>query len=145
MARPSRWPCIAFATIGFAVAAASPPARTSVVSSVTHKPERQGQCFSTRIKQVTFRLFDETKKRPVPGTGSKIYFADGHENVEYNQVAEMDASRSGDPVQLCVHLLPAGPPSCPADDTRGIVYWVKNLRTGKSWESSDAPHNCGGA
>ncbi|MGH1557287.1 hypothetical protein ACRAWD_04560 [Caulobacter segnis] len=67
------------------------------------------------------------REAPVPGTGSKIYFADGHENVEYNQVAEMDASRSGDPVQLCVHLLPAGPPSCPADDTRGIVYRVKNL------------------
>lgn len=145
MARLSWLSCIAFVAMGVNSASAFPPERRSVVSTITHKPERQGQCFSTRVKQVTFRLYDGGARRAVSGSGSKIIFADGHENVEYDQTPAIDTSRVGDPIRLCVRNLPAGPPDCPAEDTRGIVYKVKNLRTGKAWESSDATHTCGGA
>lgn len=145
MERLSRSSCIMVMVMGLAAGSTSASVRTSVVSSVTHKTERQGQCFSTRVREVTFRLFDGSKGRSVPGSGSKILFADGHENVEYDQVPAIDTSRPGDAILLCVRSLPAGPPSCPANDTSGIVYKVKNLRTGKSWESSDATHTCGGA
>jgi hypothetical protein len=114
----------------------------SVVSAITHRPEQAGQCFSTRVKQVTTRLA-ESDGRPVPGSGSAVVFADGHLNVEYQAVAAMDRSRPGDRVRLCVRNLPS--PSCPKGDNRGIVYRAHNLRTGLTWVSSDAEHGCGGA
>lgn len=117
-------------------------APTSVVSMLTHRPEHVGQCFSTRVREVTFRLFDEGDRRSVPKSGSKILFADGHENIGYDQVPAIDVSRVGDPVRLCVRALPTG---CPAHDSRGIVYAAKNLRTARTWESSDATHPCDGA
>jgi hypothetical protein len=130
----------------FAVCATAPiiaqAAPRSVVSSITHRPEHAGQCFSTRVRRVETRLQDG-QGRDVPGTGSAIVFADGHLNVEYNAVAAMDRSRPGDRVRLCVRNLPAA--SCPKGDNRGIVYRVRNLRTGMSWVSSDAEHGCGGA
>lgn len=114
----------------------------SVISMTTHKPEHVGQCFATRVSQVTYRLFDQSDRRSVPGSGSKIRFRDGHENVGYDQVPAIDASRAGDPIRLCVRSLPV---NCPAGDNRGIVYTAKNLRTARTWESSDSAHPCDGA
>lgn len=125
-----------------ALAAPALAAPRSVISMKTHKREHVGQCFATRVQQVTFRLFSETAQRPLAGTGSKVLFADGHETVSYNQVPAMDASRPGDPARLCVRSLPTG---CPAGDSRGITYFVKNIRTGQRWESLDSPHPCDGA
>lgn len=133
---------LAFLAVSGAFTAPALAAPRSVISMTTHKREHVGQCFNTQVRQVTFRLFDEAVRRPVFGSGSKILFADGHENVEYDQVAVMDASRPGDPARLCVRSLPTG---CPAGDSRGITYFVEDIRTGKRWESSDSPHPCDGA
>ena len=128
---------VALAAMIAAPAGAGPRA---VVSSVTHRPERVGQCFLTRIKRVETRL--EDGGRPVPGSGSAIEFADGHYNVSYDQVPAMDRGRRGDPARLCVLVLPR---QCPAGDTRGILYGGRDLRTGAGWRASDAEHMCGGA
>lgn len=131
---------LAFLAIVAAMPAQAAP--RAVLSMMTHRPEHVGQCFSTQVRQVTFRLFDEAVRRPVLGSGSKILFADGHENVAYDQIPAIDASRPGDPARLCVRSLPSG---CPAGDSRGIVYTVRNIRTGQHWVSSDSAHACDGA
>lgn len=129
-------------TITGGIAGSAQAAPHSVISMMTHKHEHVGQCFSTHVRQVTFRLFDEAARQPVPGSGSKILFTDGHENVAYDQVPMIDASRPGDPVRLCVRSLPTG---CPAGDTRDITYSVMNIRTGQRWMGADSTHACGGA
>ena len=141
---PRRRLGVALALIGAAiamVAASSAATRDrSVVSSVTHRAEHLGQCFSTRVKRVETRLEDDG--RPVPDSGSAIELADGHYNVSYEQVRAIDRARAGDPVRLCVTALPG---HCPSGDTRGISYRGKDLRTGRSWKAADAEHMCGGA
>jgi hypothetical protein len=112
----------------------------TAVSGVTHRPERLGQCFHTRVRRIESRLEDDGK--PIPGSGSAIVLADGHYAVAYEQLPGIDRSRPGDPVRLCVIDLPR---HCPAGDTRGILYRGRNLRTGLSWKAADAEHMCGGA
>ena len=107
-----------------------------VLSSITNRPERVGQCFSTRVSKVTGRLGDG------PGSGSAIMLADGHYNVDYEQLPGIDRSRRGDRVRLCIVYRPD---DCPPNDTRGFMFWGLNLRTGRSWIASDEEHQCGGA
>jgi hypothetical protein len=123
--------------------AAAFAASRSVVSSITHRPEHVGQCFTTTVRHVGQRLTDSATGREVAGSGSRIVLADGHETLGYDAVKAIDLSRPGDPVRLCVLHLP--PPACPHGDTRNIVYRGRNLRTGMSWESSDSAHPCDGA
>jgi hypothetical protein len=127
--------CLALLAAG--VASAGP---RTVVSGVTHRPERVGQCFLSRVKRLATRL--EDNGRPVPDSGSAMELADGHYNVSYDQLRGIDRSRPGDPVRLCVTALPR---RCPPGDTRGILYRGRNLRTGLGWTASDAEHMCGGA
>ena len=133
------------AALGLATTVIAPgngwAASRAVVSSVTGHPERVGQCFSTHVRSVGNRLGDQAHG-DVAGSGSKIIFADGHENVDYLQDPAIDRSKPGDPVRLCVTKLP--PKTCPAGDTRNIVYRGRNLRTGLTWESSDSTHACDG-
>jgi hypothetical protein len=49
--------------------------------------------------------------------------------------------RVGDKVEMCVVELPS---HCPPGDFRGIVYRVRDLRTGGVWKESDSQHDCGG-
>ena len=114
-------------------------------SGLTHHLEHVGDCFQTRVKQVTTRLAEDDGQGhmvEVAGTGSAIVFADGHYNVAYQQIPAMDHSRPGDQVKLCVTSLPH---DCPPGDTRGISYCVKNLGRGGVWRARDAEHECGGA
>ncbi len=111
-----------------------------MVSGLTHRPERLGQCFLTRVKRVETRLEDNGKS--IVGSGSAIELADGHYNVDYEQLPGIDRSRRGDLARLCVIALPG---RCPAGDTRGLFYRGENLRTGLSWKAHDAEHMCGGA
>jgi hypothetical protein len=133
---------IAVAGAGLLVllASAAQAAPRSVVSSITMRPERLGQCFTTRVKRVETRL--EEDGEPVSDSGSAIVLRDGHYNVDYGQLPAIDRSRPGDPVKLCVIALPS---HCPRGDTRGIRYHGRNLRTGLSWQANDAEHMCGGA
>lgn len=104
-------------------------------------PNRIGQCAATRVKLVETRLMDGSN-RPVPGSGSAIVFANGGYQVSYDTVPEIEASRPGDPVRICLVSIPEG---CPPGDARGREYQTTNLRTKGSWTLPDSEHSCGGA
>ena len=106
-------------------------------------PRTPGLCSLSRIKQVGTRLGDGTQ--PVgndPGSGSAVLEANGAMQVFYDQIANIDQSRAGDPALVCLIDLPH---DCPPGDDRGKVYGVANLRTLRAWSGPDAEHLCGGA
>jgi len=111
------------------------------LSVVTKRPERLGQCFETRVREVMERL-GPYAPHAASHSGSAIQLADGHYTVAYEQQPGVDTSRRGDPVRLCVVDLPT---NCPPGDTRGIGYRGLNLRTRRGWEAGDSEHLCGGA
>jgi hypothetical protein len=97
---------------------------------------RIGQCVETRVKEVGTRLEN------TPGSGSSITFTNGGGQVSYEQVPEVDRSRPGDRVSMCLVSVPE---DCPPGDDRGRTYKTTNKRTGQSWTLPDAEHMCGGA
>jgi hypothetical protein len=99
-------------------------------------PRHVGECVETRVKTVENRLEN------TPGSGSAITFVNGGAQVSYDQVPEVDRSRSGDRVTMCLVSVPK---DCPPGDTRGRQYRTTNRRTGQSWTLPDAEHMCGGA
>jgi len=101
-----------------------------------------GTCVRTTIREVSQRLEDGTTHRPMPGSGSAVEFANGLYQVSYDQVPEVNRSRRGDPVFVCLMRLPQ---HCPPGDVRGKLYTTTNLRTEESWTLPDAEHGCGGA
>jgi hypothetical protein len=105
-------------------------------ASAAGLPRRVGQCVQTRVKEVATRLEN------TPGSGSAIDFENGGYQVSYEQVEEVDRSRPGDPVTMCLVSIPKG---CPPGDNRGREYCTTNKRTGQSWTLRDAEHMCGGA
>jgi hypothetical protein len=126
--------------VALALAGVAAASDRAARSDITHRTERVGQCFDTRVKHVETRLEDNGE--PVEDSGSAIVLVDGHYNVSYEQLRGMDRSRPGDRVRLCVIAVPR---HCPAGDNRGITYRGRNLRTGLSWRAMDAEHMCGGA
>lgn len=108
-------------------------------------PNRVGQCALTKVKKVETRLFDGLTNRPISGSGSVITFANGGHQVSDPQDTQdkyVYASRSGDPVRMCLVSIPKG---CPPGDDRGRVYRATNLRTHSTWTLPDDEHMCGGA
>lgn len=105
-------------------------------------PGRVGACAFTHIRAVTQRLEDGRTHRVIPDSGSAITFGNGLYQVDYGQVAAINASRRGDPVLICLVKLPV---SCPPGDERGRFYTTTNLRTLESWTLPDSQHLCGGA
>jgi len=101
-----------------------------------------GTCVRTTIREVSQRLEDGATHRPMPGSGSAVEFANGLYQVSYDEVPEVNQSRRGDPVFVCLMSLPQ---HCPPGDVRGKVYTTTNLRTQESWTLPDAEHGCGGA
>jgi hypothetical protein len=99
-------------------------------------PTRIGQCVETRVREIANRL-DNT-----PGSGSAISFVNGGYQVSYDQVPQVDRSRVGDLVTMCLVRIPK---DCPPGDNRGREYRTLNKRTGQSWTLPDAEHGCGGA
>ncbi|SDR51487.1 hypothetical protein SAMN05519103_04324 [Rhizobiales bacterium GAS113] len=99
-------------------------------------PRRVGECVETRVKEVANRLEN------TPGSGSAVAFVNGGSQVSYDQVPQVDASRPGDAVTMCLVSIPRG---CPPGDQRGRRYRTTNKRTGQSWTLPDAEHMCGGA
>ena len=99
-------------------------------------PTQVGQCAATTVKDVSTRLQD------TPDSGSAISFTNGGYQVSYDTVPEVEASRAGDAVRMCLVALPE---DCPPGDVRGIVYKATNQRTGQSWTLPDSEHACGGA
>lgn len=99
-------------------------------------PRSAGACSLTRISQVDTRLESQ------PGSGSAVSEANGADQVSYDQIPAIDASRVGDAALVCLVSIPRG---CPAGDARGRVYAVADLRTLRAWSDADAEHRCGGA
>ena len=99
-------------------------------------PKRVGECVETRVKTVENRL------QNTPDSGSAITFVNGGAQVSYDQVPEVDRSRPGDRVTMCLVSIPK---DCPPGDRRGRQYRTINRRTGQSWTLPDAEHMCGGA
>lgn len=99
-------------------------------------PTRIGQCVGTRVKEVGTRLEN------TPGSGSLVTFTNGGVQVSYDQVREVDESRPGDRVSMCLVSIPK---DCPPGDDRGRTYKTTNKRTGQSWILPDSEHMCGGA
>ena len=111
-----------------------PPARPPAM--------RVGTCVRTTIREVSQRLEDGVTHRPMPDSGSAVEFANGLYQVSYDQIPEVNQSRRGDPVFVCLMKLPD---HCPPGDVRGKLYTTTNLRTEDSWTLPDSEHGCGGA
>jgi hypothetical protein len=62
--------------------------------------------------------------------------------VSYDELPEINESKAGDPVSICLTELPK---ECPPGDDRGKIYKTVNLRSRKSWTLPDSEHMCGGA
>lgn len=105
-------------------------------------PQRLGQCTETTISKIGQRLEDSATRRPIPGSGSAVGFANRGSQVSYDEVPAIQHSRRGDRVRMCLVKLPE---DCPPGDQRGRVYATTNLRTGESWTLPDSEHSCGGA
>jgi len=114
---------------------APPPPPPSDIA-VAALPTDVGQCADTTVKAVSSRLDGD------PDSGSAVSFADGGYQVSYDDVAAIDQSRPGDPINLCLVALPE---DCPPGDDRGKTYKATNGRTGDSWTLPDSEHMCGGA
>jgi hypothetical protein len=104
-------------------------------------PKRVGQCADTKVLRVETRLIDGSGQ-PVKGSGSAVEFVNGGYQVSYDAIPEVEASRPGDVVRVCLVSIPR---PCPPGDKRGRVYKATNLRTKDSWTLPDAEHSCGGA
>jgi len=99
-------------------------------------PTQIGECVETRVRAVGTRLEN------VPGSGSLITFANGGQQVSYKQIPQVDQSRAGDVVMMCLVYIPR---NCPPGDYRGRRYRTTNSRTAQTWTLPDAEHMCGGA
>ncbi|MGO4872137.1 MAG: hypothetical protein ACLPGW_16275 [Roseiarcus sp.] len=104
-------------------------------------PKHVGDCATTKVQKVETRLVDGSGQ-PVKGSGSAVDFANGGYQVSYDTVPEVEASRRGDEVKICLVSIPH---PCPPGDKRGRVYKTTNLRTKGSWTLPDSEHSCGGA
>ena len=104
-------------------------------------PKHVGDCAKTKVLRVETRLMGGDGK-PIADSGSAIDFVNGGYQVSYDAVAAIDASRTGDPVEVCLASVPKG---CPKGDHRGKIYKTTNLRSHGAWTLPDSEHSCGGA
>ena len=104
-------------------------------------PKHVGDCAATKVQKIETRLVDGSGQ-PVKDSGSAIEFANGGYQVSYDAVAEIEVSRPGDAVKICLVSIPR---PCPPGDKRGRVYKTTNLRSEGSWTLPDSEHSCGGA
>ena len=106
------------------------------VSHAQDVPTEVGQCVETSIKEIA-SLLDG-----VPDSGDAVVYANDIYGVSYDQIDTLRNSRVGDPIKLCLTVLPE---DCPPGDDRGKFYSALNERTKETWELPDAEHMCGGA
>jgi hypothetical protein len=105
-------------------------------------PVLEGQCTRSTIASIGERLVDGSNNQPIAGSGSSVAFADGLVQLGYDELPQIARSRIGDPVLICLVLLPK---DCPAGDDRGHVFTTTNLRLLESWTLANSEHGCGGA
>lgn len=76
-------------------------------------PSRIGDCARTRIVELSHRLEDGVTRKPVIDSGSAVTFANRLSQVSYEELAAVHHSRRGDPVLICLVLIPR---DCPRGD-----------------------------
>jgi hypothetical protein len=81
-------------------------------ASAQRIPTRVGTCVDTKIKEISTRLED------TPGSGSSVLFVNGVYQVSYSTITEIEESRVGDPVRLCLASIPE---DCPKGDDRPVL------------------------
>lgn len=129
-------------TLALAAAAVLLVATRPIAIAADQLPATAGSCARTAIAAIGTRLVDSRSGKPIPGSGSAVSFANGGAQVSYDEIGEIAESRVGDPVYMCLMVVPQG---CPPGDDRGKIYTTTNLRTLKSWTAPDSQHSCGGA
>ena len=115
---------------------APPGADLPQSASRTGVPKSLNECVETRIESIGSRL------EGVPESGSAIWFENGGYQVGYDTLTEIQESRPGDSVRMCLVSFES---DCPADREPSHDYRVTNSRTAKSWTRSDKSHGCQGA
>jgi len=78
----------------------------------------------------------------VEGSGTIVNLTNGIYLVSYEDIVQLQRSRPGDKVKLCLLAIPE---DCPPGDDRGRVYSLLNYRTNGYTEMPDSQHMCGGA
>ncbi len=125
-------------TVGLSLGAVSVAVPVQKSFAAGSPPTRVGECVSSRIQKIGFRL-------GTPGSGSAVLLANGIPQVSYDQVAAVDNSRAGDPVLTCLVSVPKLDNYCREGDERGRIFKTTNRRTGASWSLPNSAHACGGA
>ncbi|NUS22392.1 MAG: hypothetical protein HOQ25_21825 [Mesorhizobium sp.] len=105
-------------------------------------PASIGKCGFTHIKALTTRLGDDPLETASPEAGSAASFANGGTAVSYDREPGLASSKVGDPVVMCLIVIPR---DCPKDDVRGKVYYAVDLANKGTWALPDSQHLCGGA
>ncbi|WP_245489419.1 MULTISPECIES: lysozyme inhibitor LprI family protein [unclassified Mesorhizobium] len=105
-------------------------------------PASIGKCGFTHIKALTTRLGDDPLEAAPPEAGSAASFANGGTAVSYDREPGLASSKVGDPVVMCLIVIPR---DCPKDDVRGKVYYAVDLANKGTWALPDSQHLCGGA
>jgi hypothetical protein len=105
-------------------------------------PVQEGMCVWTKIAKLGHRLQNGENGPVIPGSGSAVVFANGGNQVCYDEVDAVHHARKGDRVLMCLISIPH---PCPPGDGRGRWYTTTDLRTMESWTMMDSEHSCGGA
>lgn len=118
---------------------------TSRLSAVGNQLGRINEAMRSNLKSVgncEITTVDDLSNRFVgdPKSGSAVAFSDGVGVVSYDTIPAIVESKVGDRAKVCLVSIPTW---CPADDQRGRVYGVTNLRTNAHWELPDSQHGCG--
>jgi hypothetical protein len=101
-------------------------------------PKRTGACVDTTIAEIS-----GVYRSPVPNNeGAIVGYANGLAGVSFKQEPEIERSKVGDPIRLCLVEIDK---DCRRNDPRGRTYSATNLRTGGSWRLGNSMHACGGA
>ena len=101
-------------------------------------PKSIGACVDTTIAEIS-----GVYRSPAPNKdGAIVGYANGVAGVSFRQEPEIERSKVGDPIRLCLVEIEK---DCGRDDPRGRIYAATNLRTGGHWRLGNSMHACGGA
>ena len=105
-------------------------------------PTQVGKCADTFIQRTGNRFGESLTETQAEGIGTSVNLTNGIYLVSYEYIVQVQRSRPGDKVKLCLLAIPE---DCPPGDDRGRVYSLLNYRTNGYTEMPDSQHMCGGA
>ncbi|MCK8785553.1 hypothetical protein M0638_14285 [Roseomonas sp. NAR14] len=131
---PAPLPARARARLGAALLAVLCAAAPVAARAQEERPERIGQCVTTRVAAVGSRLTTPGGGN-IPNSGSGISFTNGVRQVSCRNELMVQRARKDDRARLCLVRIGSGIPP-----TR--TYNTTNQRTGDSWTLSDRVSGC---